>query len=249
MNAFKSASVILPVLNETYSLRQTVDTIEATCAQDVGEYVIVVCERTKPESLAVCREITQMLGVRCSLHFQKRPFVGGAIRDGFDLARCSHVVMMSSDLETDPALVHTLIEVAKEYPDGIATASRWIKGGQFEGYSPVKLVANYLFQKMFSVLYGTRLSDLTYAYRIFPCSLVRGIRWEELKHPFFLETAIKPLRLGVSIREIPAVWRARTEGESINPFMANFTYFRIAITTRFCRRDRILVPGQSSCQP
>jgi len=93
---------------------------------------------------------------------------------------------------------------------------------------------------MFSLLYGTRLTDLTYAYRIFPTSLVRRIRWTELKHPFFLETALKPLRLGVSIREIPAVWKARTEGESANPFMANFTYFRIAFRTRFCGRDHIL---------
>jgi glycosyltransferase involved in cell wall biosynthesis len=248
MSKFDSASIILPVLNETYSLRQTVDIIEATCARDVGEYVVVVCDRTTPGSLEVCREVVQKLGSRASLHFQKRPFVGGAIRDGFDLARGSHVIMMSSDLETDPALVQTLIKSAKEFPDGIATASRWIEGGQFKGYSPLKLVANYIFQKTFSLLYGTQLTDLTYAYRIFPLALVRSIQWQELKHPFFLETAIKPLRLGVSIREIPAVWRVRTEGTSVNPFLANFTYFRIALRTRFSRKERILIPGQPAFQ-
>jgi hypothetical protein len=240
VSTFESASIILPVLNETQALRQTVDIIEATCARSVGEYILVVCERTTPESLLVCREITQSLGDRGSLHFQKRPFVGGAIRDGFDLARFSHVVMMHSDLETDPALVQTMIKVAEEHPDGIATASRWIAGGEFEGYSPTKLVANYLFQKMLSVLYGTRLSDLTYAYRMFPRSLVRAIRWQELKHPFFLETAIKPLRLGVTIREIPAKWKARAVGGSANPFMANFAYFRIAVTTRLKTKAEIL---------
>ena len=248
MSAFESASVILPVLNETDSLRRTVEIIEATCAREVGEYIIVVCERTRPESLVVCREITQALSERGTLHFQKRPFVGGAIRDGFDLARFSHVVMMSSDLETDPALVQTMVKAAAEHPEGIATASRWIAGGKFEGYRPIKLVANYLFQKMLSVLYGTRLSDLTYAYRIFPRPLVRGIRWQELKHPFFLETALKPLRLGVTLREIPAKWKARDVGGSVNPFMANFAYFRVAFTTRFCPRDRLLVQGQS-CFP
>jgi GT2 family glycosyltransferase len=237
---FESASIILPVLNETHLLRQTVEIIEATCARSVGEYILVVCERTTPDSLAVCREIAQRLGDRGSLHFQKRPFVGGAIRDGFDLARCSHVVMMHSDLETDPALVQTMIKTAQEHPDGIATASRWMAGGKFEGYSPTKLAANYLFQKMLSVLYGTRLSDLTYAFRIFPRSLVRGIRWQELKHPFFLETALKPLRLGVTIREIPAKWTARTVGGSINPFMANFAYIRIALTTRLKTKAEIL---------
>ena len=240
MSAFESASIILPVLNETHALRQTVDIIEATCARSVGEYILVVCERTTPESLVVCREITQSLGDRGSLHFQKRPFVGGAIRDGFDLARFSHVVMMHSDLETDPALVQTMIKVEEEHPDGIATASRWMAGGEFEGYSPTKLVANYLFQKMLSVLYGTHLSDLTYAYRMFPRSLVRGIRWQELKHPFSLETALKPLRLGVTIREIPAKWKARAGGGSVNPFMANFAYFRIAVTTRLKTKAEIL---------
>jgi hypothetical protein len=143
MTAFKSASIILPVLNETYSLRQTVEIIEATCAREVGEYTIVVCERTKPASLAVCQGITQMLGDRGLLHFQKCPFVDGVIRDGFDLSRSSHVVMMSSDLETNPAL-------------------------------------------------------------------------------------------------------ARTGGESVSPFTANFAHFRIAITTRFCRRDRLRVHEQSA---
>jgi len=237
---FESASVILPVLNETSLLRETVAIIEATCARSVGEYILVVCERTTPESLIVCREITQSLGDRGLLHFQKRPFVGGAIRDGFDLARFSHVVMMHSDLETDPALVQTMIKVAEAHPDGIATASRWIAGGEFEGYSPTKLVANYLFQKMLAVLYGTHLSDLTYAYRMFPRSVVRGIRWQELKHPFFLETALKPLRLGVTIREIPAKWKARAVGGSANSFMANFAYFRIALTTRLKTKAEML---------
>jgi glycosyltransferase involved in cell wall biosynthesis len=248
VSAFESASIILPVLNETHALRQTVDIIEATCGRSVGEFILIVCERTTPASLVVCQEITQRLGNRGLLHFQKRPFVGGAIRDGFDLARFSHVVMMHSDLETEPALVQAMIKVEEAHPDGIATASRWMAGGEFEGYSPTKLVANYLFQKMLAVLYGTRLSDLTYAYRMFPRSLVRSIRWQELKHPFSLETALKPLRLGVTIREIPAKWKARAGGGSVNTFMANFAYFRIAVTTRFCSRDRILVQGQSCFQ-
>ena len=49
-------------------------------------------------------------------------------------------------------------------------------------------------------------------------------------------------------RDAGLTWKARTEGESVNPFMANFTYFRIALTTRFCPRDRLLVPGQSCFQ-
>ena len=93
---------------------------------------------------------------------------------------------------------------------------------------------------MFALIYGCRLTDLTYAFRIFPTALVQAIAWEELKHPFFLETAIKPLRLGVRIREVPAKWQARTEGASQNAFWQNFAYFRIALQVRFRPRQHLL---------
>ena len=47
---FVSASIILPVINETHSLLKTVEIIEQDCAHDVKEYLIVVCNKTTPES-------------------------------------------------------------------------------------------------------------------------------------------------------------------------------------------------------
>ena len=48
--AFGSATVILPVVNETYSLVQTVDSILETSKADVRELLIVVCDKTTRES-------------------------------------------------------------------------------------------------------------------------------------------------------------------------------------------------------
>ncbi len=138
------------------------------------------------------------------------------MREAFELSNGSHTIMMSTDLETDPNVVSKFICLAKKNPASIITASRWLKGGNFEGYNLIKLLANYLFQKIFALFYCSNLTDLTYAYRIFPTPLIHAIKWEELKHPFFLETIIKPIKLGVKVIEIPTVWRCRTEGESQN---------------------------------
>jgi hypothetical protein len=51
---------------------------------------------------------------------------------------------------------------------------------------------------------------------------------------------VKPLRLGVRAVEVPTSWKARIEGESVNPFMRNFEYFRPGFKTRFMNRDDIL---------
>jgi glycosyltransferase involved in cell wall biosynthesis len=237
---FESASIILPVMNETTSLEETVQIILRDVQDCIREFLIVVCKRTTPEAMAAVDRLQQTYGALVVVHHQKLPFLGGAVREAFDLARGSHVVMMASDLETDPNDVRTLIAEARKNPSAVVTASRWHQGGGFAGYSRVKLVCNWIFQRCFSVLYGVRLSDMTYAYRIFPTKLVQSIRWDELRHPLLFETLIKPLRLGVPVIEIPSVWRARTEGESQNPFFRNFAYFRTGLKNRFASRRAIL---------
>ena len=196
--AFQSVSIVLPAINETVSLQQTVQLILES---------------------------------------------SGALREAFDLATGSHVVMMASDLETDPRDVPVLIAEARRNPGAIITASRWREGGGFQGYSPVKLVANRIFQKFFSLLYATHLSDMTYGYRLLPTWVVQSVRWEELRHSFFFETLVKPLRLGIPVVEIPSHWKARSEGESQNTFFRNFQYFQTGLKARFCSRSSLLRPG------
>jgi hypothetical protein len=236
----ESVTVLLPVVNETVSLKQTVDIILRDARADVLELLIVVCKKTTPESMAVISQLQKELGDMVVVHHQKLPFLGGAMREAFDLSRGSHVIMMASDLETDPNTVRELIAEARKNPSGIVTASRWRANAAFEGYSRIKLLCNWLFQRFFSFVYGTSLTDMTFAYRIFPTQLVQAIRWEELRHPFLFETMVKPLRLGVPVTEISSVWRARTEGESQNAFFRNFAYFRTGLKVRFASRRSIL---------
>jgi hypothetical protein len=229
----QSVTVILPVMNETYSLTQTVEEIIQTSRPDLLEFIVVVAPETLPESRSEVAALVTRFGDLIVVHEQKLRFLGGAMREAFGIARGSHTIMMASDLETDPALVPVLIGHARHSPAGIVTVTRWRKGGGFEGYNPIKLLANAAFQLAFSLLYWTRLTDMTYAYRVFPTALIQAIEWEELRHPFLFETIIKPLRLGVSVIEIPGRWRARTEGSSQNTFLRNFEYFRIGFRVRF----------------
>jgi len=233
-----SVSIILPVINETVSLRKTIETIRRDVKRElIREFIIVVCKRTTPEAKAAIGELQKELGESVVVLQQKLPFLGGALRDAFDVARGSHVIIMGSDLETNPAEVHVLIEEEQKNPSGIVTTSRWICGGEFHGYSPIKLFCNWLFQRFFSLLYWTPLTDMTFGFRILPASLARAIRWEEVRHPFNLESVVKPLRLGIPVSEVPTIWRPRIEGESQNPFFRNFEYFRIGFKARFANKN------------
>lgn len=226
-------------MNETYSLVETVDQILRHSKEDVSNFIIVVAERTTKEALSAIDGLIVRHGSLIILHHQKMPFIGGAMREAFELVESSHAIMMASDLETDPKLVPILISQSKLFPQKIVTVTRWIKGGGFEDYSNIKLLANWIFQKIFSLLYWTKLTDMTYAYRIFPTTVLKSINWQELRHPFLFETIIKPLKVGIEAIEIPGFWRARTEGESQNTFFRNFEYFKIGLKVRFMSKNKI----------
>ena len=95
-------SVILPVIDETTSLRKTVDILLAENRASIGEILIIACGKTSEESRALCEALVREHPGLVSLHFQKRPYLGGAMRDAFEWAQGTHVLMMASDLETDP---------------------------------------------------------------------------------------------------------------------------------------------------
>jgi glycosyltransferase involved in cell wall biosynthesis len=238
-------SVLLPVMDETESLKETIRILLEENSQAISEILIVVCARTAPESVAVCEALQREQPGLIKLFWQKLPYLGGAMRDCFDWAAGSHVLMMASDLETDPRTVKYLIAEAEKGFD-IVTATRWTQESAFHGYDPLKYHLNWVFQQIIRVLYGTELSDLTLAFRIFRSEWVKRIRWEELRHPFLLETILKPMRLGATIAEVPTVWRAREEGASHNTFWQNFVYFRIAVKTRLRPRRKLLLEEEQS---
>jgi glycosyltransferase involved in cell wall biosynthesis len=225
-------SFIVPVLNETDSLRETVDTIFALAANDVQEILVVVAPRTTASSHAVIQELAEKYAGRVRVHEQRLPFLGGALREGFAEARGDFIMLMASDLETDPAIVPQMIETMKTGNWDIVATSRWIGAGGFEGYDRFKLILNYVFQKFFRLVYWTNLTDLTFAYRLYRKTILDGIVWEELKHPFLLECLLKPLRRGARVTELPCRWRSRAEGGSTNTLLQTFRYLRTAVKTR-----------------
>jgi hypothetical protein len=73
---FQSATVLLPVMNETTSLRQTVEIILRDAKDDIRELLILVCQRTTPEAMAVVAELQRELGDLVVVHSQRLPFLG-----------------------------------------------------------------------------------------------------------------------------------------------------------------------------
>ncbi len=229
---------ILPVLNETDSLRETVETIVRVADDHVHEILIITAEHTSPPSLQVAEQLAHERPGKTRMHRQQLPRLGGALQDAFRQAAGTHVMLMASDLETDPQEIPRFIEKMQQSGCEIVCGSRWLAGGGFEGYGPLRMALNWIFQRAFARLYSVRLTDLTFAYRLYRRDVLEGIEWDELGHPFLLECLLKPLRLGARAAEVPCRWRSRREGESAGSFRQMFQYVPLALRLRMRKIKR-----------
>lgn len=237
---FEAVSVILPVMNEVRSLTSTVHAVVKVASGDLEKIIFVVCEKTTRESVQACETLVATCGVRAEIVRQRKPLLGGALQEGLQHASSSHVVVMYSDGESDPQTLGSLIAEARRHPAAIVSASRWLKKNSFRDYPPGKLVANYCFQRLFALLYLKAVTDFTFGYRLYPAAVIKAFTFQEIGHPFVLESIVKPLRLSVQVREIPTVWTRRSEGTSQLKPMVYFRYLIVGVEARWAQPYRFL---------
>jgi dolichol-phosphate mannosyltransferase len=152
------------------------------------------------------------------------------VREGFALARGNLVLMIDADGEMEIDTVPRLLDEMARGGHGLVVAARWLPGGGFSGYGPLKYYLNWGFQQLFRCLFRTHLHDLTYGFKVMRAELVHGLEWQGTLHEIACETTLRPVRLGVSVAEVPSRWTARTQGASKNTFWRNFRYVRTALT-------------------
>lgn len=236
---------IVPVIDETSALRTTIDTIFSLVGDTVHEVLIVMAGRTTDNSRRVVRELETKYPKRVKAHQQRLPGVGGAFQEAIALAGGQYVMIMGSDLETDPVFIPRFIEEMQRGNCDIVSGSRWVPGGGFVGYGFGKVMLNRVFQKLVGWLYGTHLTDLTYGYRLYRSEVLENLLWWELKHPFFLECLLKPLRLGARVREVPCQWRPRPEGVAGGSLWLMFCYVPVALRVRLVGTSSFMQPDFS----
>src|SRR5947207_3247935 len=80
-NKFESACILLPAMNETTSIHQTIEILRQTCDADISEFLFIVSPQTSPDTMAIIRQVQQEMPDRVRIHTQTLLFLGGALRE------------------------------------------------------------------------------------------------------------------------------------------------------------------------
>ncbi|MCX6790669.1 MAG: glycosyltransferase [Candidatus Gribaldobacteria bacterium] len=235
-------SVVVTVYKETFSITETVERILAKNRGYILEIILLTASKAPLETLSVCESVCgKYPKIVRQVRQKENPGVGLAIREGYQVALGNYIGIMSADLETEPEAVDRMVQkIEATGCDGVV-ANRWMRGGGFFKYSPVKLVLNWGFQQIFKVLYWTKISDLSYGFKIMKAEVIKRIKWEGIFHEIFIETTIKPIKLGYRLEQVPSIWVGRSEGESVNVFLKNFIYVKWALKVLFSKKKELKV--------
>jgi glycosyltransferase involved in cell wall biosynthesis len=226
-------SALVPVYSETDLLVQTLERLKKVLGPELHEFLICVSPKSTPECLALCRELPLRDPVVRSFVQSDKSGIGVAYRELIPHITGTHGLILSSDLETDPADAARIVATAQDTGADIVCASRWTNGGSFEGYDPFKLVLNYGYNMIFRTLYGLPVTDITFGYKLIRTEVLQNTVWEYDRHEFCAEVLLKPVRLGYTAAETWTKWVKRPDGESKNTFMRNFKFASAAWKIRF----------------
>jgi glycosyltransferase involved in cell wall biosynthesis len=224
-------SVLIPVFSEVDSLDQTVQILRATLPPQGWEILLLVHRDSSPACWQLCDRLATQPHIRV-LRQQCYPGQGLAYREGIENAQGQYLLLMNSDLETEPTHAARLLEAIQGSDSDMVIASRWSQGARFDwrSYGLAKWVANFVVQKFFALLLGQpQISDLTFAYKIARAEVFKKIRWQGTGHEFVFEATVKPALLQYRLSEIPTDWIGRREGTSHQPLLRNLRHIRLGL--------------------
>jgi len=222
-------SVVVTVFSETFSIDETIKILLANDRGYIQEILLLTSPRASEETFAICRK-WEAQEPRVKLVVQKNnPGIGWAYREGMEAAKGNYIALMAADLETEPAAIDRMVRKLEETGCDEVIANRWLPGGGFTNYDPLKLVLNWIFQKWFRVLFWTRIGDFTFGLKLLSKEVADSVAWEGTTHEICIETTVKPLKLGYHLEQVYTVWVGRKEGTSVNTFFKNFRYVKLGL--------------------
>lgn len=226
-----SLSIIIPMVNEIKSLKKTLKILSLIKCKK--EYLIIISKKLTTKNNQLELKNLNKKYFNLFTFFQKKKFVGGAIIKGIQKSRNTHIVIMAADMETNPYDLKKMVSISKLNLETIISGDRWIYKDSFKKYNLLKLLVNYLAQKIIRLIFKATINDFTFAYRIYPRKILSKFKISELRHGFALEMIIKPIKLGYKVINFPTKWKVRTEGVATSSVFNYYSFSKVLIKNLF----------------
>lgn len=196
-------SVIIPVFNESKTIKQIIETINGV---PIDKEIIVVDDGSFDGSNIVLKEI-KLNNLKVIYHSSNRG-KGAAVLTGLSNAEGEFVIIQDADLEYEPNDYLSLMRGIRESNADIAMGARFLKGygkGLF-----MHRFGNWFLTELINFLFGVRLNDSYTCYKLLRRETLRKLDIKEQAFSIEPEIVIKAIRNKLNIKEVPISYYPRT---------------------------------------
>jgi len=152
------------------------------------------------------------------VHRSEKTGLGAAYRHGFAVAleRGYDVIgEMDADGSHQPEQLQRLIDALADAD--LVIGSRWVKGGSVVNWSLFRRALSVGGNLYARLLLGLPVRDVTAGFRLFRASTLRAMELETVEsvgYCFQADLALRTVRAGLTVREVPIDFLEREHGES-----------------------------------
>jgi len=201
-------SIIIPVYNEEDFLEEIVDRVYAVNLENIEKEVIISNDGSNDQTYNVIHKLQIKYPNLISYHSPTNLGKGAAVRQGMAISSGEIIIIQDADLELQPSDYSLLLPPLLNHVTKVAYGSRFLN-------STVKLnktsrLANQFLTALTNLLFGSHLSDMETAYKMFYRETLNGIRLRCVHFDFEPEITANFLRKGYHIMEIPISYQPRT---------------------------------------
>ena len=212
--------LLSPAYGEAENLERLVETVvpyfDARDADWDVRLLVVVNENDPDETPEVADRLAATHANVDVIHRTAPPSFGGAIKTGLRAIEGDVVVPIMADLSDDIEAIPAFVAAIEDGYDFVH-ASRFIEGGSVDGYPPLKLAANRLFNNVARLLFGLDTTDLSNGFSAYHVDVIEGIGVDSLRSESFdvtIELKLLAHIHGYQSTEVAAAWRGRDAGVS-----------------------------------
>jgi glycosyltransferase involved in cell wall biosynthesis len=222
-----STSIIIPALNEEKNICHIIPRL-----QRAGYDNILIVDGHSRDGTV---EAARTLGAKVII--QNGQGKGGALREAFEdeLLDGDVIAIMDADGSMDPKELPQFTEAIRNGAD-VVKGSRFLPRGGSEDLTPIRRVGNMILTGVLNFLFLTGYTDLCYGYIAFRREALLKLSKHLVSEKFEIETeiCIKSKTLGLDVREVPSIERARHFGSSnLSTFKDGFRILKLLIHEAF----------------
>ena len=228
-------SIVIPVFNERYHLRQVMgEVMAASLPEGVTRELVVIDDASTDGTRKILEELhAEMPEIRIIQH-PVNLGKGAAVKAGIEAAKGDYILIQDADLEYNASEIHRLLEPVLRGEADVVYGSRFMAREYKAVLSFWHSAGNRFLTLLSNLMTDLDLTDMETCYKLVQAGLLKSIPIRSNRFGMEPELTAKLAKRGARIFEVPISYRGRSyaEGKKItwwDGVKAIFTilYFRI----------------------